>query len=144
MSEVMSRIHFSFVPVDHVNAVWEKVAHILEPAVGVCEGRWLLYDVYCAIQQSEMQLWIAFDEEKEIIGVHVTKLTQYPQRLLVTSLFTGGTRFREWRNELLAVTVAWAKDEGASGIEGQGRIGWVKMMEPYGVKPIATLFELEF
>jgi hypothetical protein len=103
----------------------------------------MLYDVYVAVQQGRMQLWIAFDDQNEILGCQVTTVTDYPSRRLLTSWFTGGKRLREWRDEMMGVLIRWAEDNECTGIEGYGRKGWIKMLEPYGVKENLIMFEKE-
>lgn len=134
-------MNVSLVPVEHVNDVWDSVKEFLLPAVKVTNGRYMLYDVYVAIQQSHMQLWIAFDNNKEILGCQVTAITDYPSRRILTSLFTGGRDIRKWRDQMMAVLIRWAEDNECTGIEGYGKKGWIKMLEPYGVTSSLTMFE---
>lgn len=134
-------MNVSLVPVEHINDVWDSVKQLLAPAVRVTAGRYMLYDVYVALQQSKMQLWIAFNDDREIIGCQVTTITDYPSRRILTSLFTGGKVLRMWRDEMMSVLLRWAEDNECTGIEGCGRKGWIKMLEPYGVKQGLTMFE---
>lgn len=101
----------------------------------------MLYDVYVSLQQSKMQLWIAFNDDKEIVGCQITSITDYPSRRVLTSLFTGGKILREWRDEMMSLLLRWAEDNECTGIEGYGRKGWIKMLEPYGVKRGLIMFE---
>jgi hypothetical protein len=134
-------VNISLVPVDHINDVWDSVKHLLAPAVSVTGGRYMLYDVYVGIQTNKMQLWIAFNDDKQIVGCEVTTITDYPSRRLLTSLFTGGKSLRLWRDEMMEVLLRWAEDNECTGIEGYGRKGWIKMLEPYGVKQTLIMFE---
>lgn len=134
-------MNISLVPKDHVNDIWDSVKPFLTPAVKVTNGRYMLYDVYVAIQTGSMQLWIAFDEDKEILGCEVTSITDYPSRRVLTSLFTGGRSIRKWRDEMMDVLVRWAEDNECTGIEGYGKKGWIKMLEPYGVTSNLMMFE---
>lgn len=134
-------MNVSLVPVDHVNDVWDSVKSFLSPAVKVTNGRYMLYDVYVAIQTSKMQLWIAFDDERKILGCEVTSITDYPSRRILTSLFTGGREIRKWRDQMMDVLIRWAEDNECTGIEGYGKKGWIKMLEPYGVTSSLTMFE---
>jgi len=134
-------VNVSLVPIDHVNDVWEKVGHMLSPAVSVTNGRYMLYDVYVAVQRGTMQLWIAFTDDREILGCEITTITDYPSKRVLTSLFTGGTDIRLWRDEMMMFLLRWAKDNECEAIEGYGRKGWIKMLEPYGVIKGLTMFE---
>lgn len=134
-------MNVSIVPIDHINDVWDNVKEYLTPAVKVTNGRYMLYDVYVALQQSRMQLWIAFNDGGEIIGCEVTSITDYPSRRVLTSLFTGGKQVRTWRNQMMDILVRWAEDNECTGIEGYGREGWIKLLEPYGVTKGLVMFE---
>jgi hypothetical protein len=101
----------------------------------------MLYDVYKALKLAEMQLWIAFDDDREVIGCEVTTITDYPSRRVLTSLFTGGRNIRLWKDPMMGVLVRWAEDNQCTAIEGYGRKGWLKMLDSYGVKQALIMFE---
>lgn len=134
-------MNISLVPADHINDVWDSVKEHLSPAVKVTNGRYMLYDVYVSLQLNKMQLWIAFDDERDILGCQVTTVTDYPSRRVLTSLFTGGKMIRAWRDDMMDILVRWAEDNECTGIEGYGREGWIKLLEPYGVKRGLVMFE---
>lgn len=134
-------MNVSLVPADHVDAVWDSVKGFLIPAVRVTGGRYMLFDVYAATKSGDMQLWIAFDDERDILGCEVTRVTDYPSRRVLTSLFTGGRNIRLWKDPMMGVLVRWAEDNQCTAIEGYGRKGWSKMLDSYGVKQTLILFE---
>ncbi len=134
-------MNVSLVPHGHIDDVWHSVKEFLIPAVKVTNGRYMLYDVYMRLKIAEMQLWIAFDDDREIIGCEVTTITDYPSRRVLTSLFTGGRNFRLWKDPLMGVLVRWAEDNECTAIEGHGRKGWLKMLDSYGVKQALIMFE---
>jgi hypothetical protein len=135
-------VNVSLVPIEHINAVWDRVQPLLDPAVAVTNGRYTSYDVYVAVQKSTMQLWIAFDNQA-IKGIEVTCVTDYPSKRVLTSMFTGGTNLRHWRNEMMELLVRWAKDNQCEAIEGCGKEGWLKMLEPFGITKGLIMFEKE-
>jgi len=134
-------VNISFVPFNHIDDVWEAVKGFIAPAVKVTNGRYMVEDIRIAAKRGDMQLWIAFTEDRDIIGCEVTAISEYPSRRLLTSLFTGGNDLRSWRDKMMQILVRWAEDNQCSGIEGYGREGWIKMLEPYGVKRGLTMFE---
>jgi hypothetical protein len=134
-------MHVSLVPADHVPEIWPTVRVLLEPAVAVTNGRYTVDDVFYSCMVGFLTLWIAFDDDKQIVGCEVTKIVDYPSRQVLCSLFTAGDRMRDWREPMMELLVRYARDNGCTAIEGQGRPGWVKMMEPYGVRALAMLFE---
>lgn len=133
----------SLVPYDHIDAVWDEVRPLLAPAVDVTNGRYTTYDVYVALCQHKMHLWIAMDDTHVIHGIEVTQITDYPSKRALTSVFTGGRQLRAWRDPMMDILTRWARDNGCEAIEGHGRLGWVKMLEPYGVKVGLIQFEKE-
>ena len=134
-------MNVSLVPGSHVESVWDSVKDFLTPAVKVTNGRYMLYDVYAAIKADRMQLWIAFNDEREVLGCEVTSITDYPSRRVLTSVFTGGRKINLWKNEMMGILVQWAEDNQCTAIEGYGRKGWIRMLDAYGVKQSLILFE---
>ena len=134
-------MNVSLVPADCIEDIWAAVKDLLQPAVQVTSGRYMLYDVYAALKTGEMNLWIAFDDDREVLGCEVTRITDYPSRRVLTSLFTGGRNIRLWKDDLMGVMVRWAEDNQCTAIEGYGRKGWLKMLDAYGVKQTLILFE---
>jgi hypothetical protein len=134
-------VNVSLVPGSHVESVWDSVKDFLTPAVKVTNGRYMLYDVYAAIKAERMQLWIAFNDEREVLGCEVTSITDYPSRRVLTSVFTGGRKINLWKNEMMGILVQWAEDNQCTAIEGYGRKGWIRMLDAYGVKQSLILFE---
>ena len=134
-------MNVSLVPGDHIDAVWDSVKDFLTPAVKVTNGSYMLYDVYAAIKAERMQLWIAFNDEREVLGCEVTSITDYPSRRVLTSVFTGGRKINLWKNEMMGILVQWAEDNQCTAIEGYGRKGWIRMLDAYGVKQSLILFE---
>jgi len=134
-------VNVSLVPADCVDDIWAAVKDMLQPAVQVTNGRYMLYDVYAALKAGEMNLWIAFGDDREILGCEVTRVTDYPSRRVLTSLFTAGRNIRLWKDPMMGIMVRWAEDNQCTAIEGYGRKGWLKMLDAYGVKQTLILFE---
>ena len=134
-------MNVSLVPADCIEDIWGAVKDLLQPAVQVTGGRYMLYDVYAALKAGEMNLWIAFGDDRQVVGCEVTRVTDYPSRRVLTSLFTGGRNIRLWKDPMMGVMVRWAEDNQCTAIEGYGRKGWLKMLDAYGVKQTLILFE---
>lgn len=134
-------MNVSLVPADCIEDIWGAVKDMLQPAVQVTNGRYMLYDVYAALKAGEMNLWIAFGDDREILGCEVTRITDYPSRRVLTSLFTAGRNIRLWKDPMMGIMVRWAEDNQCTAIEGYGRKGWLKMLDAYGVKQTLILFE---
>lgn len=134
-------MNVSLVPADCIDDIWGAVKDLLQPAVQVTGGRYMLYDVYAALKTGDMNLWIAFGDDRQVVGCEVTRVTDYPSRRVLTSLFTGGRNIRLWKDPMMGVMVRWAEDNQCTAIEGYGRKGWLKMLDAYGVKQTLILFE---
>lgn len=130
----------SLVPPDHIDAVWAEVKPWLEPAVAVTNGRYTTQDVHRLLAENRLTLWIAFDDSG-IHGCQVTQIIDYPSRRVLGSLFTAGRRLRQWREPMMSVLLRWAADTDCTAIEGQGREGWIKLLEPYGCRITQICFE---
>lgn len=134
-------MNISFVPPNHVDDIWDIVQSLLAPAVVLTNGRYMLEDIHIAAKSGDMQLWIAFTEDRSIIGCGVTSISEYPSRRLLTVLFVGGSNVRSWREDMINMLERWAKDNQCSGIEAYGREGWAKVLESYNIKRGLTMFE---
>lgn len=130
----------SLVPAAYLDEVWGRVGPMLEPAVAVTHGRYTVADVRDLLLLDQMTLWIAFDDDG-IQGCQVTQIIGYPSKRCLCSLFTAGRRLREWRDPMMELLTRFARDADCTAIEGQGRAAWVKMLEPWGAREIAVLFE---
>ena len=134
-------MNISFVPPKNVDDIWEVAERLLAPAVKLTNGRYMVEDIRVAAKNGDMQLWIAFTEERDIIGCGVTAISEYPSRRLLTVLFVGGSNVRAWRESMIKILSRWGEDNQCSGIEAYGREGWSKMLEAYDIKRGLTMFE---
>jgi hypothetical protein len=134
-------VNISFVPPKHINDVWDTLEKILAPAVVLTNGRYLVEDIRAAAKLGDVQLWIAFNDEHDIIGCAVTSISDYPSRRLLTVLFLAGIDFRLWRDEIIQTLSSWGRNNKCSGLEAYGRRGWVKMLESHGIKWGLTMME---
>jgi hypothetical protein len=135
-------MHVSLVPIDHLDDVWGVVAPMLDTAVAVTHGRYTTDDVRQLLLADRMSLWIAFDDEG-ICGCEVTQIIDYPSKRCLCSMFTAGRRLRDWRDPMMGLLLRFAREVHCTAIEGQGRAAWVKMLEPWGARQIAVLYEKE-
>jgi len=124
----------TYVPIEYVGAVWGSVAPWLEGAVRLTSGRYTVYDVYVAVQQSRMQLWIAVREDQTITGVQITCIEDYPSKRMLNCVFTGGVAFKEWGALLTEQLEVWARANHCTGLEAHGRAGWANLLARLGFK----------
>lgn len=120
---------------DYLQKIWPKIYGILKTAVDQNDG-FIMADVYQAISNGTMQLWIAADRS-EIKGVGVTQIYNFPQKRNCLLLFTAGMEFDHWRH-LLSDIERWAISQGCKDLEFYGRRGWLKKDLDY--TPTTVLF----
>lgn len=132
----------TLLPIPGLALLRHAIEPMLEPACAVTHGRYTTADVFRLCEAGKMLMWIAF-EQGVIHGCQVTQVIEYPSKRVLCSLFTAGRRLREWREPMMDLLQRYARDAQCAAIEGQGREGWVKMLEPWGARPMAILFEKE-
>ena len=85
IDEPRSSTHvIALVPVEYLNLTWPDVREEIERAVLRANGRWSIEALYASILNGEQQLWIAFDEDKNIEGVGTTEAVSYTHLTLPT------------------------------------------------------------
>ena len=104
-------------PANYLNALWPDVEEQLERAVIRSNGRWTMEVLFNVIANEQQQLWLAFDEEKNIDGVGTTEIVNYPNKKMLAVQFLGGDRFNDWVWEMLERFNKFAKETGCHGIE---------------------------
>jgi len=131
----------SLIPTDHVDRVWPDVRPHMERAAEYTYGRYDVEDIKDSITQYDHHLWIAFDDEG-IKGAAVTSFKQYPKKRYLDLVFCGGLSGMEWKAEMLRILQHWAYDSNCDGIESSGRLGWGKIFQNDGYKPLWQTYEL--
>jgi hypothetical protein len=124
-----------------IDSVWPDASKLLEKAVNYADGKYALTDIYQAIKNRDMQLWVAFDDVG-MCAACVTQIICYPRKKVLFLLFSGGMRFEKWMH-LTYDMVAFAKEHGCSSVELHGRPGWEKKGKPVGFKKVYTVYQVE-
>ena len=133
----------SFVPFDHVRAVWPRVEGFMERAAARTGGRYTGDDVLSMVEDLGYQLWVAFEERGEIKGAVVTGIQEYPRKRALQVMFCGGKDVREWQYPMFDIVKKWAQDANCSCIESSGRSGWAKLFANSGYTPLWNTFEFD-
>lgn len=133
----------SAIPYEHVGHVWPKVSGFLDAAVRTSGGNYTLQTVIEGLIEQHLGLWVVFDEKDEPIAAATTRIVQYPNRKALAIDWIGGRRMREWLPMLAEKMDQYAKDNGCKHIEGMGRAGWVKALQPYGYKQWVPTYRKE-
>ena len=138
------RTYVSLVPPMHIESAWPSLEPHLFPAVERSHGRWTMPALKEMALLNEKQVWIVFDDNKDIHCVAVTQNVTYPARKMLSIEFLGGAGLEKWAFKLLDVLNSWAKDSGCDGVEATARIGFWKWLEKDGFDKAYTVFEKRF
>ena len=136
------------VPVEYLHFVWPQVSKLFEPALEYANGRFNKDDILSDLQDKITTLWIAVENNDEIIAAISVKIIDYPRRRFARYEMFGG-KSNETLNKvgyLLVETIEeYAKSVmGCSGIEGGGRLGWGKISAKLGYKCSGVFVEKDF
>jgi hypothetical protein len=115
---------------------WEFVEPQIERALPCASKRFLPVDVLAFCIQNLAQGWF-IREEQEIIAVMITRVETYPRQRTLNIFALSGSRMDEWYSDVEAVLVDYAKRQGCTQLECQGRRGWEKVL---GIEPRSTVF----
>ena len=89
-------LYISGIPSDRINEVWEDCEPYIEMGNGKSRDEMSVMDIYARLSEARMQLWLVFDDDKEIISVLTTEIIEYPRKT---------TYFRWTRLRLMGRTV---------------------------------------
>lgn len=131
----------ALVPVEYLNHTWPDIKDQIEKAVVRSHGRWSMEALYASILNGHQQLWLAFDEDKNIDGVGTTEIAYYPAKTMIAVQFLGGDKFNSWVWDMLEKFKDFGRQNGCQGIEATGRQGFWKWLGQDGFKQSYVTFE---
>tara|TARA_R110001632_G_scaffold69471_2_gene162518 strand:+ start:504 stop:929 length:426 start_codon:yes stop_codon:yes gene_type:complete len=136
-------LKISLVPSEAVRHVWKDVEKVLKKSVATAQGKSETIDVLAGILTGIYVLWVVMDEEDSIIAAFTTRLLVYPQRKALALDFVGGTRMKEWNDQLIDTMRKYANELGCSHLEGYGRKAWGRSLKKYGFYPEYIAYRME-
>jgi len=110
-----------------VPSVWDEVKPMLMPAVHKVEMDDL--DLFEALWNADMQLWVGIENEK-IICAMTTRIDTHEHGKVATILHVGG-RFEKEFTEYLPRLKQWAKASGADYLRLIGRPAWSRKLKEH-------------
>ena len=136
-------MQIALVPRNNIDEILSEVGPILIRATDLSGGRWSLPDVLDQIDTGQQQLWIAFDDER-IWAACTTRFSHYAKMKMLEGCFVAGDKLDTWCAPLLEVLDRWAADNDCAGIEFTGRMGWEKVLKPYGFRRAYIVLEKRY
>jgi len=131
------------VPSEAVRHVWKDVEKVLKKSVATAKDKSETIDVLVGILNGTYVLWVVMDEDDGIVAAFTTRLIVYPQRKALVLDFVGGTRMKEWNDQLIDTMRKYANELGCSHLEGYGRKAWGRSLKKYGFYPEYIAYRME-
>jgi hypothetical protein len=136
-------LRISLVPQDAVRLVWKDVDRVLEKSVATVKNKSSTIDVLDGVFDGTYALWVVLDEDNNIVAAFTTRLIVYPQRRALALDWVGGTRMKEWADQMIDTMRQYAREVGCEHLEGYGRKGWGRFLEKYGFYPEYIAYRME-
>jgi len=131
------------VPTEAVGHVWKDVDRVLKKAVATVDNKAKMIDILDGIYDGTYVLWVVMDEQDDVIAAFTTRLIVYPQRRALALDWVGGTRMKEWEDQLIDTMRRYANELDCSHLEGYGRKGWGRALKKYGFYPEYIAYRME-
>lgn len=128
----MSDYELRGVPATQVDLVWTPVKHFIQAALDRTEGEMSIDDVYNALIDRDMQLWILLDEF-HVIGALVTQILEFPNVKACRYVAMGGDVHGDF-DEITGMIEQWAATQGCQRMEIVGRPGWARALRDHGYR----------
>ena len=133
----------SLVPTEAVGHVWKDVDRVLKKSVATVKDKSDMIDILDGIYDDTYVLWVVIDEQDDVIAAFTTRLIVYPQRRALALDWVGGTRMKEWEDQLIDTMRRYANELDCSHLEGYGRKGWGRALKKYGFYPEYIAYRME-
>tara|TARA_R100000544_G_C2226999_1_gene61470 strand:- start:3510 stop:3980 length:471 start_codon:yes stop_codon:yes gene_type:complete len=105
--------------------IWKDINKFLERSCKRSNGRHTVDTIYKQLINNEVNLWIAFNPDEDLIkGCVITNFVYYPTGLkMLNILQLGGKNMENWMEIVRPIITKWAKQNECNGIEAIGRKG---------------------
>lgn len=136
-------LRISSVPQDAVRLVWKDVDRVLNKSVATVKDKSDMIDILDGVFDGTYALWVVLDEDDNIVAAFTTRLIVYPSRRALALDWVGGTRMKEWADQMIDTMRQYANEVGCEHLEGYGRKGWGRFLEKYGFYPEYIAYRME-
>jgi len=136
-------LYISGIPSERLNEVWEDCEPYIAMGNGKSRDEMSVTDIYERLSEARMQLWLVFNEDKEIISVLTTEIIDYPRKTVCRIVTLGGKDLDIWVEDLLETIEAWALENDCVAMETVCRKGFIKKLERFGYENAYTVLVKE-
>lgn len=136
-------MYVSGIPSSEINNVWDKCKKFIEMGNNKSKQEMNVEDIYDKLLLADMQLWLIFDEDANIISVLTTEIVLYPRMKTCRIVTLGGKDMDDWVDEFLEVLEEWATDNECVAMETACRKGFVKKLKRFGYEHTYTILTKE-
>jgi hypothetical protein len=136
-------LRISLVPHEAVRLVWKDVDRVLNKSVATVKDKSDMIDILDGVFDGTYALWVVLDEDDSIVAAFTTRLIVYPSRRALALDWVGGTRMKEWADQMIDTMRQYASEVGCEHLEGYGRKGWGRFLEKYGFYPEYIAYRME-
>ena len=143
MGEARVNLYISGIPSDRINEVWEDCEPYIEMGNGKSRDEMSVEDIYKRLSEARMQLWLVFNENREIISVLTTEIIDYPRKTVCRIVTLGGKDLDIWVQDWLETIEAWALENDCVAMETVCRKGFIKKLEKFGYENAYTVLVKE-
>lgn len=123
------------VPANLLPDIWADLWPILERAYRRSDEH---PDILAGIRRKDLQLWAVYEKNLPIAGICTKLLRDTTSGELDCHLWlVAGSHLSLWAPDFLSKLTSWAKTEGCTGVTGNGRRGWDRIVRRYNGYRIA-------
>ena len=136
-------LYISGIPSERIDEVWLECEPYIEMGNDKSRDEMSVMDIYARLSEARMQLWLIFDDDKEIISVLTTEIIEYPRKTTCRIVTLGGQDLDLWVEQLLETLEEWALENGCVAMETVCRKGFIKKLERFGYENAYTVLVKE-
>ena len=136
-------LYISGIPSERINEVWEDCEPYIAMGNGKSRDEMSVEDIYKRLSEARMQLWLVFNEDKDIISVLTTEIIDYPRKTVCRIVTLGGKDLDIWVEDWLETIEAWALENDCVAMETVCRKGFIKKLEKFGYENAYTVLVKE-
>ena len=134
-------IKFGHINKEDIPLYWDRLEPLLNKAVILDSDTYSIESVKLAVEQGTYAVWIAYDNDDNILGAITTRVMVVPSGKRGISLdFIGGARITDWIDMGQEMIENYAKEIKCDFIQGYGRRAWERYGSKLGYETLYTTY----